>query len=262
MAHRGSVAARHCTNSWRALRTAAAFAIFGVGAVALVLAVLPLTRLLASRGGAELRAQQVIHRAFAVFVWIMTALGLIHVMWHGRRRLQEGGSRVIVANHPTLIDVVVIIAVLPQADCVVKSAAWCNPFMRGILRAAGYMSNDGGEAILNGALARLRAGRRLLLFPEGTRSPQAGLGPFHRGAARVALASGCDIVPVVIRCEPPTLTKSQRWFHVPDRTVHITLDVHPPLSPQAYAEETGRAARRMTDDLRNIFHQERTYVPS
>jgi 1-acyl-sn-glycerol-3-phosphate acyltransferase len=243
---------------WRAARTGTAFVIFGIGAIVLGVVVFPLLTVGAGRPRRELRVQRAIHLAFRTFVWVMRILGLIRVTWRGLERLREPGARLIVANHPTLIDVVLLIALLPQADCVVKEAAWRNRAMRRVVRAAGYVRNDAGPQVTGACAERLRAGRRLLLFPEGTRSPRAELGMFHRGAARIALASGCGIVPVVIRCEPPTLGKGEPWFQVPDRTAHLTLDVQPALSPEDYAAAhaaPGFAARRLTEDLHQLYER-------
>jgi 1-acyl-sn-glycerol-3-phosphate acyltransferase len=243
---------------WRAARTGIAFAVFGIGALILGGLVFPLLRAGGDGRRRELRAQRVIHLSFRVFVGISRALGLFRVTWRGREQLDVPGGHVIVANHPTLLDVVLLIACLPQADCVVKRAAWRNPYFRRVVHAAGYIANDGGPEVSAACVERLRAGGRLLLFPEGTRSPRAELGGFYRGAARVALASGCDIIPVVIRCDPPTLSKGEPWFRVPHRTFHITLDVQAPVSPRAYARVhpgAGLAARRLTDDLHQLFER-------
>lgn len=248
---------------WRAARTGTAFVIFGVGAILLGVLVFPLLAVGAMSDRRELRVQRTIHLAFRAFVWIMRTLGLIRVTWRGLERLGEPGARLIVANHPTLIDVVLLIALLPQADCVVKEAAWRNRAMRRVVRAAGYLRNDAGPQVTAACVERLVAGRRLLLFPEGTRSPRAELGAFHRGAARIALASGYDIVPVVIRCDPPTLGKGEPWFQVPERTAHLTLDVQPALSPAAYAAahaSPGFAARRLTEDLHELYERRLSHV--
>jgi 1-acyl-sn-glycerol-3-phosphate acyltransferase len=241
---------------WRAARTGTAFAIFGIGALILGGLVFPVLTLGSATRRRELRMQRAIHQSFRLFAWMIRVLGLFRVTWCGRERLAASGGHVIVANHPTLIDVVLLIALLPQADCVVKEAAWRNRYLRRIVRAAGYIPNDAGPLVAAACVERLRAGRHLLLFPEGTRSPRAELGTFHRGAARIALASGCDIIPVVIRCDPPTLAKGEPWFRVPQRTVDVTLAVQAAVSPAAYARQhagAGLAARRLTEDLRRLF---------
>ena len=225
----------------------------------LAMLVFPVVRLLPGTAeGGQLRAQWLIHQAFRFFTWFMEVLGLIRVSRVGTERLRRSAPCVVVANHPTLIDVVLLIAEMPQADCVVKKASWRNRFLRGVVRGAGYIPNDDGPALVEAAAARLRAGRRVLLFPEGTRSPWGRLGDFRRGAARIALESGCDLLPVMITCEPPTLRKGEKWYHVPDRTAHLTLEVQAPITTRGYPEHgTNRAlaARRLTDDLRTVFER-------
>jgi hypothetical protein len=92
----------------------------------------------------------------------------------------------VLANHPTLIDVVFLISLLPNADCVVKRVA-CNPFMRGPVRAAGYISNDDGAGLVDDCIAAVRAGGSLVIFPEGTRSVPGQPPRLQRGAANIAV---------------------------------------------------------------------------
>src|SRR5206468_133932 len=85
--------------------------------------------------------------------------------------------------HPSLIDIVLLLARLPQADCIVKTAARTNPFMRGIVTSTGYLANDHGDVLVDACADRIRRGRSVVLFPEGTRSPRGGLGRFQRGGS-------------------------------------------------------------------------------
>jgi 1-acyl-sn-glycerol-3-phosphate acyltransferase len=146
----------------------------------------------------------------------METLGLIEVEWIGAERLATPGPKIVVANHPSLIDVVLVISKLPQADCIVASKRAENRWLRGSVAAADYITNDSGVAVVYEAARRLREGRTLVVFPEGTRTPEAGgLGHFQRGAAHIALASGLDMLPVEISVEPRMLMKGQAWYHVP-----------------------------------------------
>ncbi len=244
---------------WRVLRTGGAFLTFGLGAL-VVAAIVWSLRLLPRRTDArrEVQAQRVVHGAFRLFAWWMATLGLLRVSWIGAERLQGSAPRLIVANHPTLIDVVLLLARLAQADCIVKTAARRNPFMRSIVTGAGYLANDHGDALVDACADRIGSGRSLVLFPEGTRSPRSGLRRFQRGAAHIALKSGCPIVPVVITCRPPTLLKGQPWHDVPDRAARFVLRVGEPIDPARYLEaETTLpvAARRLTADLQTLYEQ-------
>jgi 1-acyl-sn-glycerol-3-phosphate acyltransferase len=249
---RGSIA-----HGWRVLRTGLMFVSFGVGAivVALIVSVLPRDAL----GRREMRTQRVVHRAFGLFAWWATLLGLMRMSWVHPERLRGQGPRLFVANHPTLIDVVLLIARLPQADCIVKTAARRNPLMRRIVTSAGYLANDQGDALVEACAARLARGRSIVLFPEGTRSPRGGLRRFQRGAAHIALKSGCPIVPIVITCRPVTLLKGRPWHEVPDRRAEWVLRVGDPIDPARYLNtETTLpvAARRLTTDLQALYERQ------
>jgi 1-acyl-sn-glycerol-3-phosphate acyltransferase len=231
-----------------------AFAVFGVGALVLTLVVVPCLRALPGRrGDVTLRTQWLVHHAFRWFEWFMSVLGLIRVSRVGFEGLAGTGPRLVIANHPTLIDVILLGASLPQADYIVKKATLRNPYLRGAVTAAGYIPNDVGEGLVDACVRCLRTGRTLLIFPEGTRSPRGELGRIQRGAAHVALRSGVPLLPVVISCDPPTLMKGQPWYEVPDRTPHLTLVARDPIDPAVYAadcESIPAAARRLSREIR------------
>lgn len=242
---------------WRAFRTGLAFVVFGAGALVVAFVLIPLLRVLPDgRRDPTIRVQSVVHHGFRWFERFMSILGLIHVSRVGFDRLQGGGPRLVIANHPTLIDVVLLGASLPQADCIVKKAAWRNRYLRGVAAAAGYLPNDEGEELVEACVSRLRRDRTLLMFPEGTRSPRRRLGRVQRGAAHVALRSGVPLLPVVITCDPPMLMKGQPWYDVPERTAHLTLAAQEPIEPAAFAAarlSTPAAARRLSREIEAAF---------
>jgi 1-acyl-sn-glycerol-3-phosphate acyltransferase len=169
---------------WRVFVTGFSFALFGFGGAVFTLLVIPvLRRMPGDATERQMRCQFAVHRAFGWFVRVMEVLGLLAVEVRNRERLREPGQ-LIVANHPTLLDVVFLVSQLPQADCVVKQAVMANPFMRGTAVCAGYLANDPGDALVAACAERLGRNRSLLLFPEGTRTDDGSLGQFRRGAAR------------------------------------------------------------------------------
>jgi len=241
----------------RALRTGVAFAVFGLGSLWLAFAWLPLRRRFDHKAEPWRRAQLGIHRLFRFHSGLMERLGLIGVTWVGAEALDRPGPKIIVANHPSLIDVVLIIARLPQADCIISSDRATNAFLGGSARAADYIANDSGVEVVREAARRLREGRTLVVFPEGTRTPESGeLGHFQRGAAHIALASGLDMLPIEISVEPRMLMKGQSWYHVPPRAGQYTLRVGEPVVAKKYldgSESSVMAARKLTRALRARF---------
>ncbi len=247
---------RRISWAWRLVGTGASFVLFGLGSLALAGLVFPILRRLP--GGSrerEFRCQRAVHRCFRFFVRFMTVLGVIEVELRGADLLREPGQ-LIVANHPTLLDVVLLIALIPQADCVVKAEAWSNPFMRGAVTGAGYLRNDLGDRLIDVCAEHLRAGRSLLLFPGGTRSPKGEIGSLRRGAAHIALRSGLPLRPIFIGCEPTFLMRGQKWHEIPERRPHYTVECGEIIDPDLLFLEglkRGSAARVITAALRDFY---------
>jgi len=242
--------------AWHWVASAIAFALFGLGGILLPLLVFPLLRCLpGTRETWQLRCQRAVHEVFRVYVAVIEAIGVVRVRVSAGEELRRPGQ-LVVANHPTLLDAVFLIAQMPQADCVAKQATWSNPFMRGVVRATGYLSNDLGSGLVDACAERLAAGRSVLLFPEGTRSPKGALGPFQRGAAHVALRAGRPLRTVLLTSDPPGLYRDRRWWQMPTQRLRIGVDARDALDPAELGlagTSRGVAARRITAALREHY---------
>jgi 1-acyl-sn-glycerol-3-phosphate acyltransferase len=245
---------------WRAARTGLAFVSLGVLSLCLALLIMPPLRLIPGEADQkERRAQRALHWIVRGYLRWLRILRLCRIEYTGGERLLAPGT-LVVANHPTFLDALTVMAVMPQVDCVVKQSYYDHPFLAGSARGAGYIPSRDGAELVDECVERLLRGRSVIIFPEGTRSPPNGLAPFARGAAHIALRSGRDPVPVAIRCEPATLHRDQRWWQVPDRRFTLTLDVGQPIVVKeslaleaAQPLSRSRAARALTASLRHYF---------
>jgi len=249
---------------WRVCATGLCFLVFGAGGLLLRLLVFPLLRLMIwERQLQILLARAVIHWTFRAFIGLMRALGVISYEVRGLEKLQRRGL-LILANHPTLIDIVFLMAFVRRADCIVKAGLARNPFTRGPVRAAGLVCNDGGPELIDDCVASLRAGGNLIVFPEGTRTPRDQAPRWQRGAANVAVRGGVDVTPVRIRVSPPVLGKGERWYRVPRQRAHFVFEVDNDIRVGDFLDETADnkalAARRLTDELAQIFSLETARV--
>ncbi|UTW09523.1 lysophospholipid acyltransferase family protein [Pseudomonas benzenivorans] len=243
---------------WRLIATALSFALFGIGGVLLRALVFPLLALLPGDSTIHrTRARVTISRAFRLFVQFMFRTGVLTYEVEGVERLGRPGQMVI-ANHPSLIDVVVLIAFIRDANCVVKQSLWDNPCMRGPIRAAGYISNSGSLDMLDEAAASLQGGQTLIVFPEGTRTTPGQAPQFHRGAAAIAVRGARIVTPVVISVTPTTLTKAEPWYSIPSRRFHFRLRVGQDIDPQAFLAQGPApiASRKLNEHLHQHFIKE------
>ncbi len=196
-------------------------------------------------------ARRLVQRSFHLHIEFMRALGVLTYEVRGRERLAREGL-LILANHPTLIDVVFLISLIPHADCIVKAGLLRNPFTRGPIQAAGFICNSGGAELVDDCMRSLSAGHNLIIFPEGTRTPLAGPVRLQRGAAHVAVKGRVDITPVHIHTSLPMLRKGVPWWQVPTQKPHFIFEVREDIDIQEFCVAAGSeslAARQVTDYL-------------
>lgn len=243
---------------WRLVATGACFAVFGLGGLGLRVLVFPVLGLIPG-GWRSTRIRWAIHKSFAAFLWLMEAAGVMRMEVFGAEKLRNCPGALVLANHPTLIDVVALVSLMPAASCVVKQALWMNPFLGGVVRAAGYISNSDSDSLINDCGNDLKLGQSLVIFPEGTRTKPGAPLRFQRGAAYIVLRSEARVVPVLIDCNPGTLTKSEKWYQIPPRRFHLRLRVLDPVDAKRWVEPSETqtvAARKLTRLLEIFFIQE------
>ncbi|MEZ0350957.1 lysophospholipid acyltransferase family protein [Mycobacterium sp. pR1184] len=156
------------------------------------------------------------------------------------------GGCVVVANHSSHADTAVLLAALPPAAGPVFGAAadyWFDvPVRRFIATSlAGILPvrrcGDGNyAALLAAAGPALKAGRTVVIYPEGTRSTDGTIGEFRSGAIRLARDCGVPIVPIAIAGTAEVLPKDGRYSPAPMH-VHVgaPLDPHTTSAPQLRA---------------------------
>ena len=249
---------------WRVAATGFSFTAFGIGGLLLGLVVFPLLLVIVRHHQRRSAlARWVIHHLFRVFVAMMCLLGVCSFEVRHRERLRRSGL-LILASHPSLIDVVFLMSLVRDADCIVKAALLRNPFTRGPVRAAGFVCNDSGPGLIDDCVASVRSGNNLIVFPEGTRTPaDVPLGRLQRGAANLAVRGELSITPVRITCSVRMLGKSDKWWRVPRRAGHFVIDVGDDIPIHSHLAEAGAqalAARRLNDELARHLGAERPHA--
>jgi 1-acyl-sn-glycerol-3-phosphate acyltransferase len=244
---------------WRIGRTGFGFSVFGILSLLVAFVVMPvLRRLPGTQEQKEIRSQLAVHWFARAFLRGLILLRIGHFDSVIGHRLREPGQ-LVVANHPTLLDAILLISRMPQADCVIKGSHMNHPFMGAAARGAGYIPNWEGPSLVDDCVERLLAGRSVIIFPEGTRSPIGELGRFARGAAHIALRAGRDPIPVTIRCDPATLYRGQAWWDVPHRMFTLSAKAGDPLLVKDFADSSmspALAARAVTRGLREHFERD------
>jgi 1-acyl-sn-glycerol-3-phosphate acyltransferase len=242
---------------WRLVATGIAFAAMGVGGVVLALVVIPLALLpMRDRDVRARRAQAIIRTSFRFYVAMLRRFGVISLEVVGEARLANCRGSLIIANHPTLLDVVLIMALVPNAQCVVKHQLWRSPFLGPVVRIAGYIRNDeDGERFIENCRRALGRGANLIIFPEGTRSVPGRPPHFQRGFAHVATLTGASLQLIAITCDPITLVKGQPWYAIPERRPAFRVEIAERIDAKPFLELGPRSlgARKLVSHLESYY---------
>jgi 1-acyl-sn-glycerol-3-phosphate acyltransferase len=189
------------------------FFFFGASSLLLGILILPVMRLvLHPRDKFSKYGRKFISFTLRGFVHITSFLGGITLKVDDRKKYRNLSSKIIIANHPSLLDVVMLLSLIPNADCIVNAYLKHN-ILSVVIKQMYILSSMEFTDLLRACTDSLHRGNCLIIFPEGTRTRRDGNISIKRGAARIALASGCGIVPIHIGgTDKFGLGKKDPWY--------------------------------------------------
>lgn len=200
----------------------AVFAVNGVVFTSTAYVPLSLLSMIDPRAKAPVRAYS--QGVYQALIKVLSASGALRIAeFHNVERLRRGGPMVVVANHRTLLDVLILMAEIPDSSCLLKPfrptngqvnsrrsmMPWFWKYFIGapfsmldyVSMPADWDDTSAVAAVFDACREILKAGRPLVLFPEGTRSTLGHLLPMRDLAFRLALDAGVPLVPVGIHTQ-------------------------------------------------------------
>jgi 1-acyl-sn-glycerol-3-phosphate acyltransferase len=164
-----------------------------------------------------------ISRGYGWFWAIARASGMLFLDSKVLDSLREEPGLVVVANHPSMLDAVMLVARLPRSACVMKASLARNPFLGAGARLARYIRNDSTYGLVRLAVADLRQGGQLVLFPEGTRTTRWPVNPFHSAVGLIAKRAQAPVQAVFIDTDSPYLGKGWPLWRLPPLPIVFTV---------------------------------------
>lgn len=160
------------------------------------------------------------------------------------------GSMVVVANHPSLLDAVLITSRLPNAVCIMKGALVRNILLGAGSRMAGYISNDSALTVVRRGVEALKAEpTKLVIFPEGSRTRTPPVDACQSTAGVIAARAGVPVAVLTISMSSPYLGKQFPLLRPPQ----LPLLVQVKQIDQFTVDKS--SSQRFGDDIAHIFAQ-------
>jgi len=168
--------------------------------------------------------------------WTGVRLAGISVKVEGRERLQDGRNYIFMCNHVSNVDPPIVAPLIPpRTSVLVKKEVFRIPFLSRAMRMGSLVpvdrrNRESAIASLSAAGEVLRSGLSMMIFPEGTRSPDGRLLPFKKGPFYLAMETGVPVVPMTILGTYEIMPKGRFVIHPGTATVIF----HDPVSPSAF----------------------------
>lgn len=195
------------------------------------------------------RGEYTTHRVSVLWAQIMLRLSSVKVTVEGRENILKGRPQVFMANHQSGFDILIVLANIETYFAwIAKKELFAIPVFGRALARTGSIPIDRKNFIramrsIDDAARRIREGKSVMTFPEGTRSMDGQIHPFKKGVFHLALKAGVPIVPVTIVGSGEIMPKKSLRVH----PGHVTLVIDKPIDVSPYTEET-------LDDLLNRVH--------
>ncbi|MBX7192743.1 MAG: 1-acyl-sn-glycerol-3-phosphate acyltransferase [Sandaracinaceae bacterium] len=230
------------------------FAIFFFGSPLLALFVLPLVALV-SGPRAKDRATHLLHLGMKGIMRTAKLFGIVDLELPAPpSEVDLSKPYVLVSNHPSFIDMLVILGTFSPLTCVTNGRWWKHWALGRLLRATNYVAGPGAGAesdetdTLTKMVAQLERGLPLLVFPEGQRSLPDRLRRFRRGAVEAAVRAKVPILPLYLVVDPPYLTKTIPLWRPPARLPTYRFEWMAPILPSEGAD-----ARALHESLEEAY---------
>lgn len=205
--------------------------------------------LLVPRSLREHRVQAGISRLFQVFLAGAVYCGLMRLDLSALDTLNGKRRIVLVANHPSMIDVFLVISRIRHAICLMKSSLRSNAFLAIGAYIAGYVSNRHPDLMLRDAAQAVEQGALLLVFPEGTRTTRQPINPLKPGVGLIAKRAAAPLQTLLIQTNSAYLAKGWNIFRPPEFPLVYRVTLGEQITANGPVTET-------MDSLQSYFERE------
>ena len=191
------------------------FFVFGLGAALLNFFVFPFIK------NNKTLCSDIIHYAWKFFVYFMMILGLFTL---DIKKLSKIENKVIVATHPSFIDIVILIALIPHSTCFVKKELAYNPILKNLVNSIFITNEVELEELKSESKKMLDLGFNVIIFPSGIRHRRNEFPKIKKGASLIALNANKNIVPIRFFSNNDFMFINQPFYEVGEKRVTFEIE--------------------------------------
>lgn len=206
--------------------------IFALGALIIGLIIFPVLSVSKIEKDRRECFANIVKNSWKFFISIMVKTNVIKINIKGD--LSEINGKIVVASHPSFIDIILLIGSMPKSLCLAKKELLKNPIMRNIVKSLYIVNDIDIDLFVKNSIEALKDGYNIVIFPTGTRTKVGEKIKIHKGAAQIAIASKVDIVPIKITTDYPFLCKNSSPFDAGKECVNYCIEILPAIRTESY----------------------------
>ena len=230
----------------RSLIAVFCFGVFGTGSIILNFLLFPFIK-----NHKEL-CSDIIHYTWRFFLYLMMAFKLFRL---DIKKLDKIENKVIVATHPSFIDIVILIGLIPKTTCFVKKELTKNFVMKNIVNSI-FISNELEiEDMKKETKKMLDMGFNLIVFPTGSRHRKNEHPKIKKGAATIALNANKDIIPIEITSSEDFLFIHQPFYAAGKKRVIFEIEQLETIKIENFKQKTEiENKKELTKEIENKLY--------
>lgn len=215
---------------------------FAIGAIILGIFVFPSVHLFChNEKDYKAKCAQIVHKLWKILVKYLEITNVLKVEY--QNEISTIKNKIIVASHPSYVDILILIALVPNSLSIVKKSILNNFIMQNVVKSL-YITNDNSvEDFLSQSQAALSEGFNIIIFPTGQRTDKNDDIHIHKGAAKLAILTNTPIVPIKITTSDEFMPKNQSILNIGKHKVVFELKMQEEINVSDFSDENEIALR-------------------
>ncbi len=206
------------------------FGIFGIGALYIRYFIFPFQK-------TRLENYHTLQKSWQFFIWLIEKTGVINLTVKDIEKIRSIKNSIIVSNHPSFIDIVILMSIIPNSTCFVAQKLAKNPFFKGMVKLLFILDTEFIDEWLNDSIQKLNDGLNIIIFPMGSRHKLTEQPKIRKGAALIAQKSGKDIVVLDIQNDTEFLPSHQPIYEAGIKPVEYVISYKETINTKEILEK-------------------------
>ncbi len=243
---------------FRSLLMIISFSIFGVGSLAVGFFIFPFVNFLVKDNSKKLNTySKIVYFSWNLFVKLLQIIGVLKLNIENLNQLKNIKNSIIVSTHPSYIDVLILLSLIPNTTCFVAPRLTENKFFKKIVESMFLISGKPIQELQIDTKKMIKEGFNILIFPSGIRHRKNEYPKIRKGAALVALNAKRNIVPIVMYTDFDFLQIGQPFYDAGEKPVTYTIKCNTEININKYLnyEDTVRQKKDLSNEITNNLYE-------